>query len=122
MNLFANAAYGIVPSEEIQLKLEQAIVAGNSEKMSKEEVEWSECVKTAHDLPAVRKILQELQMPFAHILLVEKTEDGTELEEGTLIVGWGLLAFPDIAMNEWFRWSKNAVPSLGMDWHLWVSS
>lgn len=124
MDLFANAAYGIVPDEDIQRKLEQEIEILFDGQLPGEDLSWRDCVERAHKIVGVQKILQELKMPSAHVLLVEKTEDGCDLEEGTLVVGWGLLAFPDIAYSQEFREvAKNAaLYDLKLEWHLWVSA
>lgn len=120
MELFANAAYGIVPPDHIQLRLEEAITKYHHDQLSSEEVSWSECVVHARDIPAVQAILQELKMPSASVILVEKTEDGCDLEDGTLIVGWALMTFPDITLDDNFWRAKLEVTT--MEWHLWVQT
>lgn len=120
MNLFANAAYGVIPNEDIQRRLEQEIEVLFDGQLPEEDLSWADCVEKAYKILGVQKILQELKMPSAHVILVDKTEDGCDLEEGTLIVGWGLLGFPDITLDDKFWKSKLAYPD--MKWHLWVSA
>lgn len=118
--LFANAAYGCIPEEKIHRQLEELVEEIMDGVLPGEDMELDKAVEKAGKMERGRKIITDMGFPAsAALLIVHKTEDGSELDEGTLIVGWGLLAFPGICYTEDFR--RAVQSSLDLDWHLWVS-
>lgn len=121
MDLFANAAYGVIPGDYDHRRIERFVEKIMDGVLLGEDIPWAQALEKASKMEPVRKIITELGFPdTANLIGVEKTEDGCALEEGTIIIGWGLLAFPEIAYSDGFR---RAVQSdLDLDWHLWVST
>lgn len=120
MSLFANAAYGCIPEEKLHTQLERYIEEIMDGVLPGEDMEWDKALEKAGQMPEVRKIIRDLGFSESAILIgVQKTEDGSELDEGTLIIGWGILAFPGIAYTDGFRDTVLKGPE--MQWHFWVS-
>lgn len=124
MEFFANAAYGIIPDDKTHLKLEklvEEVFDGQVLDDDEEEMSYSDAVSKASDMEPCRKIIKKLGFPDSACLLsVSKTVEGCPLDEGTLIVGWGILGFPATAFDPGFR--EFVKKRKDLDWHLWVSN
>lgn len=111
--LFAHAAYGIIPSEEIQKELQVIVERIFENQLEHENLRWDECVAQANYHEVVKKILHSLKLPSAFVMPLAK-----EADDVSFIIGWGVLTFPEIASKVDFAKLKKEVPEL--DWHLWA--
>lgn len=118
--LFANAAYGCIPEEKIHRQIEELVEEVMDGVLPGEDMEWDNALEKVSKMERGRKIITDMGFPAsANLLGVHQTTDGNKLEEGTIVVGWGLLAFPGVCYTEEFR--RAVQSSLNLDWHLWVS-